>query len=857
LTKFKGFNLSERPYRTRNFTCRGCSNVCRITEVRFSEESPFYYGSRCDRFNERLKEERGLPDLFRRRNEVIFDHDGKTASTEGGLQFTPHGTPRGRIGIPRALLMWELFPFFCEFFLSLGYEVVLSPETNRELVRTSVRGAPPTACLPAKVVHGHVEALLAKGIDFLFIPALIDAAHPNTRTKTNYNCPLVQAQPYILASGFDFPSLGVEAITTPLHFYREKLITGELLSLGQRLGESRRQAERALAAAREVERTTKERLIALGKEALEQVAGGATGVVILSRLYNSCDRGLNLEVPKKLRALGALSIPIDLLPWEEIAVDPLYPFMQWHAGKRILAAAEIVRKTDGLWAVYLSHFGCGPDSFITHYVREALRGKPFLAAELDEHSADAGVITRLEAYLDSIESLKRRPRGLKPRPMPRPREAFDRKKTIYLPYMADPNYAMVGALAHFGYRAETLPPPDEESLALGRKYATGGECLPFILTTGDFLKLVHQEDFDPIRSCLFMPTSTGPCRFCHYFAAQKMILKRLGYDVDFIALEAYDAYTIKDLGSAFRRTAWYGIAAVDLLQKLLWRTRPYELHPGKTEAVYREALREIEAALAQGGIRKLLEILPGIVEQFREVEHRERERPLIGIVGEIYLRANPFSNAGLVSLVEELGGEARVAPFGEWLSYTFYKKLGDTRLRGEWFAHIKARVESLVLRHDEHRLAQAFDRGLPSWELEEPPTQVVVRHSESYISEAYRGEAVLTVGKSVDFALKDFDGIINVMPFSCMPGTMVAAVSTRVKRDLRIPWINLTFDGQGQTHLRTRLEAFIHQTAVHRGSVPTRRLHTTRSLRRVDRKLIRKSRAQDYKEPFSGANIDS
>jgi predicted nucleotide-binding protein (sugar kinase/HSP70/actin superfamily) len=553
----------------------------------------------------------------------------------------------------------------------------------------------------------------------------------------------------------------------------------------------------------------------LGKEALELVSGGETGIVILSRLYNGCDWGLNLGVSEKLRALGALPIPIDCLPWEEVEVDPLYPFMQWHAGKRILAAAEIVRKSDGLWAVYLSHFGCGPDSFIAHYVREALRGKPFLTVELDEHSADAGILTRLEAYLDSIALLARRPRPLEARPMPRPREAFDRKKTIYLPYMADQNYALTGALEHFGYRAETLPPPDEESLTLGRKYATGGECLPFILTTGDFLKLVRRADFDPTRSCLFMATSTGPCRFCHYFAAQKMILKRLGYDVDFIVLEAYDAYTIKDLGTAFRRTAWYGIAAVDLLHKLLWRTCPYEVRPGETEALYREALRGVEAALAQGGIKGLLAVLPEIVERFLKVERREGERPLIGIVGEIYVRANPFSNAGLVRLIEELGGEVRIAPMGEWLSYTFYKKLGDTRMRGEWFAHIKTRLERLVLQRDEHRIAQTFREGLPRWEVEEPPTQAVVSHSEPYISEAYRGEPVLTVGKAVDYALKGFDGIINVMPFSCMPGTIVAAASARVKRDYGIPWINLSFDGQEQTHLRTRLEAFLHQAELH------------------------------------------
>ena len=816
MTKFKGFDLSERPYKTRNFTCRGCPNVCRITQVEFPGEPPLFYGARCERFEKRLKGEGKLPDLFRRRSEIIFDPDGGDIPLEGVLRFAPHGRPRGRVGIPRALLMWELFPFFCAFFRALGYEVVLSPATSQQLVRVSLGLAPPTACLPAKVACGHVEALIEEGVDILFIPALIDAAHPNTRTKTNYNCPLVQAQPYILASGFDFPSRGVETITIPLHFYREGLIKKELLSLARRLGGGKREAEGALAAAWEAERETRERLLALGREALELVREGETGIVILSRSYNGCDRGLNLGVPEKLRKLGALPIPIDCLPWEEVEVDPLYPFMQWHAGKRILAAAEIVRCTSGLWAVYLSHFGCGPDSFIAHYVREALRGKPFLTVELDEHSADAGILTRLEAYLDSISALKKQLRPPEPRPMPRPREAFDRKKTIYLPYMVDHNYALEGALAHFGYRAETLPPPDEESLALGRKYATGGECLPFILTTGDFLKLVRREDFDPQRSCLFMATSTGPCRFCHYFAAQKMILRRLGYDVDFIALEAYDAYTIKDLGTAFRRTAWYSITAVDLLQKLLWRTRPYEVRSGETEALYREALEGIRAALAQDGTKGLLAVFPGIVERFLKVDRREGERPLIGIVGEIYVRANPFSNAGLVQLIEELGGEVRIAPMGEWFSYTLYKKLGDTRLRREWALHIKTRLERLVLQRDEHRLARALREGLPPWEVEEPPTQVVVSHSEPYISEAYRGEPVLTVGKAIDYALKGFDGIVNVMPFSCMPGTMVAAASTRVKRDYGIPWINLTFDGQEQTHLRTRLEAFLHQAWLHR-----------------------------------------
>lgn len=818
MTQFKGFDLSERKYDTRNFSCQGCSNVCRISEVVFPDERPFYHGARCDRFDNHQLGEGTLPDLFSARRAIVFDRDDTGEATDGMLRFSPHGAPRGVIGIPRALLMWDLTPFFCEFFRSLGYEVMISPETNREIVRTSLSGAPPTACLPAKVMHGHVASLLDAEIDILFIPALIDAANANTNTQTNYHCPLVQAQPYILQAEFDFDARGVKTITTPIHFYRQELADKEIASIARDLGAGKKELARAREAGEEAETDMRQRINALGDEALELVAGGATGIVIMSRLYNSTDRLLSLDVPEKLRSLGVLAIPIDALRWEEIDVDPLYPFMQWHAGKRILAAAEIVRKTDRLWGLYLSHFNCGPDSFIVHYVREALKHKPFLTIELDEHSADAGAITRLEAYLDSIGALTEHPRPQQQRPLTGIKRGLDRTKTIYIPYMCDHNYAVAGSLRHFGYNTEVLPPPDEESLTLGRKHSSGGECLPFILTTGDFLKLIARPGFDIDRSCIFMATSTGPCRFCHYFTTQKIILKRLGVNIDFITIESYDAYTISDLGTPFRRAAWYGMAAIDMLQKLLWQTRPYEMTKGESDTVYQESLRQVEAALGEGGIKEMLQVLPSIGERFTQIERTEDRRPLIGIVGEIYVRVNSFSNSNLVELIEELGGEARVASLGEWMSYTFYKKVGDSRIRRDWPAHIKARIERAVLARDGHRLSRTLRGFLPDRELDEPTTEEIIAHSAPYISEAYRGEPVLTMGKAIEYANHGFDGIINALPFSCMPGTMVSAVSNRVKHDFDIPWLNLTFDGQEQTNLRTRLEAFLHQTEFHRRS---------------------------------------
>ncbi len=817
MSRFQGFDLSQRSYQTRRFTCRGCPNVCQITEVRFSDKDQFYYGGRCDRYDEEARSRsRDMPDLFSRRESMLLGEDGAPEGDEGILRYRSRGNPKGTVGLPRALLTWESLPFFREYLRELGYDVLLSPHSHRSLVRTSVAQAPPTACLPVKVVHGHIQALLEKEIDLLLLPALVDSAHPNTRTPTNYNCPLVQAQPYMIAAHLKEMGQNVQLIDQALHFYHPELVAGELTAMARRLGATSRRARLAQEQASVAERAFQRSLLRLGAEALQHVAGGELGVVILSRVYNSCDPGLSLAVPDKLRALGVLPIPLDTLAWHEIEIDKTYPFMQWHAGKRLLAAARVVRQTEGLWGLHLTHFNCGPDSFIAHYLKQELQSKPYLTLELDEHSADTGVRTRLEAYLDSVRLLSRRPRAIPAPERPRQREDFDQTKKVYLPYMCDHNYAMEGALEHFGYQAETLPPPDANSLTLGRKCSTGGECLPFILTTGDFLKLVQREDFDPERACLFMATSTGPCRFCHYFSAQSLILRRMGYDVDFVALEAYNAYTIQDLGTAFRRTAWYAIASVDLLLKLLWNTRPYEVETGLTDSVYGQALRDLKAAIKAGGRHGLLEVLPELVNRFRHVPVVRQERPLIGVVGEIYVRANEFSNASLVRLLEELGAEVRVAPTGEWLMYTHYKKLGDTRLRRDWRAHLRTRLERYVLRHDEHRAARAFAGAMADWELEEPMTEQVVSYAEPYISEAYRGEPVLTVGKAIDYARAGFDGIVNVMPFSCMPGTMVSSVAPLVKHDHGIPWLNLTFDGQEQTHLRTRLEAFIHQARLHK-----------------------------------------
>ncbi|HIC96510.1 TPA: ATPase [Candidatus Bipolaricaulota bacterium] len=427
-TNFRGFDL-DRNYKVSHFTCRACANVCEIKQVKFREGPPLFYGSRCGKFDElhrrRAASRSAIPDLFSVRERLLW---GREEGYDELLSYKPEGKrkgrTRGRIGVPRVLLFWDKFPFWREFFLSLGFEVLLSPRTDRDLLKASVQGATALSCLPSKVVHGHIKALLEERLDYLFLPAMIDADFEGLTTQVNHNCPLIQAMPYIANGQFDFSRLpvDVEVIQDPFHFYRPGKLQEELHKLGKRLGAGHSKIREAIRRGWAAQRGFEAESRARGEEALRRLGPNRRGIVLLSRSYNGCDRGLNLDVPLKLREMGALPLPLDFLPLEEVDWRP-FSAVHWNCGKRILCAAEMIKRTPYLHGVYLSHFMCGPDSFIIHHVRHILGEEPVLFLELDEHSGEAGVLTRCEAFLDSLSygSLApARPSDQRPQPSPDP-----------------------------------------------------------------------------------------------------------------------------------------------------------------------------------------------------------------------------------------------------------------------------------------------------------------------------------------------------------------------------------------------------------------------------------------------------
>lgn len=797
-SSFKGFDLSKRNYEIETFECKGCENLCEIRKVTVEGESPLYYGSRCEKYDVvRRTKKREIKDFFRLREDLLLKiYDAESS-----------GEP---IGVPMILYSHELLPFWKAFLTELGFKVVLSDPTTKKVIKDGVETVIVESCFPVKLSHGHVLSLIRKGIRKIFLPSVINIKSPSKKVSNTFVCPYAQSFPYSVRGSIDFEGMGVEIVSPVVYFGQgEEFTLKNLYDFGKKIKKSKGEIKRAYDVAKEVQDTFYKKCLELGYEYLTTVGKNDIGIVIIGRPYNSLDSGANLNIHRKLMDLNVLPVPYDLLPIMEGAdEDEDLRDMYWGYGQKILRAAKFVRETPNLYGVYITNFGCGPDSFITHFFKKIMGNKPFLQLEIDEHSADAGIITRLEAFLDSIKNAKEEKSKSK--------KIFtfyqaDGKRKIYIPHMCDHSYPFASAFRACGVEAEVMETSNEETVNLGRKFTLGKECYPCILTTGDMVRTAMRPDFDPKRSAFFMPSGGGPCRFGQYHRFHRMVLDELGFqDVPIYAPNQDHRFyeELKIMGDKFKRLGWKAIVGTDLLIKLLHDIRPREIEKGVTEKVYKESLKKICDSIERGG-NDFLEVLEEIVRSFLSIPVYHDERPIVGIVGEIYIRQNAFSNSDIVRKVEEHGGIVWLAPITEWVSYINYmgkKKALRTRSYSNLLSIL---ITEYFQKKDEHEMERIFEEHISYGK--EPSVKTILRKASPYIHESFEGEAILTVGKSIDFIEKGASGIINAMPFTCMPGTVSSAIMRLIQKKYNVPVLNIAFDGQGLSNINTRIEAFMCQ----------------------------------------------
>ena len=698
-SKFKGFQeVVDRECKLTTFVCKGCDNNCTITRMEMVGEEPSFYGSRCDKYDA-IASHAKRETFFDKREHLLFREYRKDSGTGP------------TVGIPRALLVYDYAPLIIGFLNAIDARVVLSSQTNNAIMEQAIELGYTDSCFPLKLLHGH--AAMLKDVDYILYPCAIRLGRKDGDANQKYSCPLVQASPFIIRNVLGF---GERLLIPIIDFSRgDADVIKNLAGVAVKMGFSKKKGKEAALAGIESQRRFEADRAVLGRELLKQLRqspdSSGLGVVLFARSYMSQDAGANLGIAEKLAQLGVVPIPLDFLPLESVNAKDYSDRPYWFYENKYIAGAAITASDPQLYGLSLTNFGCGPNSFIIHLVEDIMGGKPLGQLEIDEHAAEAGIVTRLEAFVDTIQGFAR---STKPREVSHKdiyRRAFppviDTTKTFIIPRMA-PHIELVGALLEgSGFRAVVLPEANERNLFYADKITSGVECLPYRVTLGDFLRFCYEDGTDLKNVEAVMAGAYGPCRFGKYALEQIKILKEVGFDLPIRTTVSNNAYRDTDISPRFARLAWKGCVAIDYLQRLLWRTRPYEKRPGSADELFDEYLGRIV-----GRVRKkesFDDILRQATSDFRSLIDPELPRkPVVGINGEIFLRSNRFSNQDLVRECEKAGLEVVVSSMGEWIKYIFYRHVEDAIRDRKFLKALISYVINRVWEHDEHTVVKHF-----------------------------------------------------------------------------------------------------------------------------------------------------
>ncbi len=806
-SSFRGFDrIAEASYEIKSFECKGCANRCDVNTFQMENGPKYFYNDRCEKFSAVHKKNLGehLPDLFAERERMMIESYTKEAPS-GALT----------VGIPRGLMFSEYYPLYKAFFTELGFNTIASDPTNKRIIEMGLDAAIGEPCFPFKVAHGHHMDLIEKDVDIIFSPGVISSEQPNEHMRQSQTCPYLQAAPDVIASSIGIKEHGIRYLTPHLHFKRGiKHLRRVFVEMGRDLGKSSAVSkgafEAGLKALQEFRRGVEKR----GSEVLANLPPDQVAFVVIGRPYTLWDSAVNMDIGKKIQDLGILAIPQDFLPLEAADISDYWPNAYSRQIQKKLMAARLIRQDSRLKAVVLTYFACGPDSFGNPFFKDEI-GEPCYVMQIDEHTADAGVITRIEAFADTAcKAAARQFEKIRTQDEPIT-DLGDRK--IWVPCMNASAQTLAATMRAYGINADVLPRSPDAGLNLGRKAISEDVCLPALMTTEDMLYRIQQPDFDSKNEAFFQGNSEGPCRFGMYSMLQRRILDKMGHeDATIVTLGSMSEHG--GLGMMFALLAWDAFLVHDLLFKMVLRTRPYEVNPGESEALFDQYMQRLirtmpahKKRLESNKLRAMMntrhlhefeELLRRAQEDFARMPVRKEDRPLVGVVGEFYVRLHDGANQDVLKKLEADGAETWLAPATEFFSYANFigkmlsaDRIKDGGLNMEELKEFTSRlVNARLINKEEHALFHATLPFLKGYE--DIGAREVISEGIKYVDYNFGGECICSMGKSEDFAKRGLAGIVSVIPFNCMPGNTVTALSQSLRRrHNNIPFLNLDYDG--------------------------------------------------------------
>ena len=765
-------------YKTTMARCQGCTNHCVLTINRFDGGRQFVTGNRCERGLGGNKQKKDIPNLFDYKYHRMFDYEPLTADL----------APRGTVGIPRVLNMYENYPFWAVFFRELGYRTVLSPKSTRQIYELGIESIPSESeCYPAKLAHGHVEWLIRQGLTYIFYPCVPYERNETPEAGNHYNCPMVTSYAENIKNNVESLTDHKVHFRNPfMAFTNEEILTKRLVeefTKDQSIPEKeiRAAAHKAwqeLIASRQDMEKKGEEVIAWLKET------GHHGIVLAGRPYH-VDPEINHGIPELITSYGFAVLTEDSVSHLGRVDRPLIVTDQWMYHSRLYEAASYVKTQPNLNLIQLNSFGCGLDAVTTDQVNDILTrsGKIYTLLKIDEVNNLGAARIRVRSLIAAI-----RVREMRHYHKPIVSSAYSRvyftkemKKnyTILCPQMSPIHFDLIEpAVRSCGYNLEVLQNSDRTAIDTGLKYVNNDACYPSLIVVGQIMDALLSGKYDLEHTAVIMSQTGGGCRASNYIGFIRRALERAGMpQIPVISLNANGMET----NPGFKITlplltkAMQAVVYGDLFMRVLYATRPYEAKAGSANALH-EKWKAICIKSLQKHSLSMAEFnrnIRGIIHDFDELPRRDVQKPRVGIVGEILVKFSPLANNHVVELLEAEGAEAVMPDLLDFLLYCFYNSnfkadnLGGKRST----AHLCNMGISLLeyFRRTCRRELERSTHFLPPARIQD-----LASMAKHYVSLGNQtGEGWFLTGEMLELIHSGTTNIICTQPFGCLPNHIV------------------------------------------------------------------------------------
>lgn len=838
-----------------DFTCQGgkekCDRACNIKLIGL-EGKKFPFGGACNKYYNQLHGKNydiDDFDLVKIRQEIIYNKylmspiDNETAPI---------------VGINRSFLTNSLYPLYYNFFTKLGFRVVISNNINE----SGMKRKNSSFCFPAEIAHGEFGDLLNHNPDYIFLPQITELYVENSNSyKKEHQCTcfLLQSEPYYIKSAFReiLEKRKIKLLCPTLDFAKGLESQEEpFIKIAYTMGINTLVAKNAYEFAVRSQQEAMNELKLIGKKFLEKIKTKPDNIaiVLFGRPYNAFVSEANLGIPGKFASRGIHLIPFDMLPFEEIIIEE---DITWALGQNILKAAKFVKADPQLFGAFISNFSCGPDSFIIGYFRDIMVTKPSLTLELDSHTADAGVNTRIEAFLDIID----RYRKIKPAERKmffNPAKLMFHKKHLYFvdsnnkkhniknnkvhiifPSMGTlSSEAIAASFRGIGFNATALPGNDFLSLKLGRKNTSCKECLPLILSTGSLLKYMQNRTNEDEYLVYFMPTASGNCRFAQYNVfLNKLIKKNNLRNTALLTLTSENSYA--GIGTKNTLNILKSIIIADVMDDIRNSLRVLPENNEEAKQVFKDQWNKIIECLESGNFKNMYSVLEDVASNLSKIplKYPLSEAKVVSILGEIFVRKNEFSCQDLFDRLAQKEIIGHVASATEWLHYVDY--LVKEKILESEFGYID-KLKFLLKRRFQVNYEKEIKEILSQSRLchnESIDIAKLIHYGKNFVDIKLTGEPIIVIGAFFKEILHSVHGVISIGPFACLPTRVTEAILSlestlenkinldkdseylkRFKEASKLPFLSIETDGNPfPSVIESRIEAFCLQVErIHR-----------------------------------------